>query len=328
MKRGLGWVAGGIVLASVAAQALPLQTERVGAGARWVAHVDVDKLKTTQCGRYLLDQLGKDEPNRKLLAFQAMFNFDPRKDVSSVTLYGTDNRPENTVTLVKGTFDTQRLETLVRAGDDYEETKHGLHIVHSWIDHKHGDHRLFASIWGDGTVVLGGEASIGPALDVLDGRAPKVVATTFPGMTPGRQTAIFIASADLSGATNVNPKAVILAQASSGYLALTEIGDQFQADIGLSAKTVEAATQLESVARGLAAMAVLGQEQSPEVAKLAGATTIVRDGLQVAVALRYPAADLVAGFQQMAQRAAQEGAQGRAPGRTPESPRQHPAGLQ
>ncbi len=310
MKRGLGVLAGGMMLvAAVAAQALPLQTDRVGAGARWVAHVDVDKLKTTQCGRYLLDQLGKDEPNRKLLAFQAMFNFDPRKDVSSVTLYGSDNRPENTVTLVKGTFDTQRLETLVRAGEGYEESKYGAHVVHSWIDRKHGDRRIFASIMADGTVVLAGETSLGQALDVLDGKAPKAVAATFPGLTSDRQTAIFIASADLSGMTNVNPRAAVLSQASTAYLALTESGDQIQADIGLGAKTVEAATQIESVARGLVAMATLGQDQRPELAKLAGATTIVRTGLQVAVALRYPAADLIAGFQQMAQRAPQGGAQ-------------------
>ena len=312
MKRNSSWVAGGIILAAVAAQALPLQTDRVGAGAQWVAHIDVERLKTTQCGRYLLDQLDKDEPNRKLLAFQAMFNFDPRKDVSAVTLYGTDNRPENTVTLVKGTFDTQRLVTMVRAGDSYEETKHGLHVVHSWVDHKRGEHRMFASIWNDGTIVMAGKNSIAQALDVLDGHAAKATATTFPGLASDREAAIFVASADLTGMTNVNPKAVVLAQASAGYLALTEKDEQFQADIGLSAKTVQAATQLEQVARGLVAMALLGQEQSPEVAKLAGATTINRNDLQVAIALHYPAADLVAGFQQMAQRAAKESAQARA----------------
>ena len=308
MKRAIGLWMGGMVLAAVTVQASPLQAERVGAGARWVAHVDVDKLKTTQCGRYLLDQLDKDEPNRKLLAFQAMFNFDPRKDVSAVTFYGIDNRPENTVTLVRGTFDTQRLETLVRAGDEYEETKHGNHVVHSWIDRKHGERRMFASIMGDGTVVLAGEKAVQTALDVLDGLAPKAAAGTFPGLTPDRQTAIFIASADLAGVTNVNPRAAILSQASTAYLALTESGDQFQADIGLGAKTVEAATQIESVARGMIALAMLGQEDRPELAKMAGATTIVRTGLKVDVALHYPAADLIAGLRQMAQQAPKEGA--------------------
>ena len=200
--------------------------------------------------------------------------------------------------------------TLVRAGDSYEELKHGDHVVHSWIDRKHGERRMFASIWGDGTVVLAGESSVNSALDVLDGRAPKAAAGTFPGLTPDRQAAIFMAAADLSSVTNMNPRAMILSQAATAYFAITENADQVQADIGLGAKTVEAATQIESAARGLMAMAALGQEQRPEIAKLAGATTIVRNGLKVNVALRYPAADLVAGFQQMAQRASQGDARG------------------
>lgn len=316
MKRRLAAAVAVMAMVAGWSHAAPLQTDRVAAGAKWVAHIDVEQLKTTHFGQYVLDALGKDEPNRKLLAFQAMFNFDPRKDVASVTLYGRDNRPDNTVLLLKGSFDHERIETIVRGAESYVESRYGEHVVHSWIDRDHGGRRVFGSIAADGTVAMGGEQALKQALDVLDGKAPKATVASFPGLANSSGTPVFVASADLGGMTNVNPQAAVLAQASTAYMALGETADQVQAHIGLGAKSEEAAKQIEDAARGLVAIGILGQQQRPELGRLATGATISRNGTGVEITLKYPAADLVANLQKMAERAAQGGV----PRGTPNAP--------
>ncbi len=310
-----------VMLAVTAGRAAPLQFDRVGETARWVAHIDIERLKSTQLGQYVLGELDKAEPNRKFLAFQAIVGVDPRKDLASVTMYGPDNQPSNTVTLFRGTLDVQKIETLVRAATEYQEMNHNGHTIHSWVDTGHGNRRMFASVLADGTVVFGSDAALRQALDVVDGRAPKAAALAFPGLTAASQTPIFLASADLQNMGNLNPQAAVLAQASSAFVTLSEAGEQVAIRIGLQAKTPEAATQIESVARGLAAMAALNEAQNPEMAKLSASTSITRDETRVDVSIKYPVADAIAGLKQMSKQVKQgNGSRGTRAGQQPPSP--------
>ena len=79
-----------VAITTLAAIAGPLKPSQVSDDAKWVIHLDVEKLLTTelgsQLGRQILDkQMAK--PTRDL--DQWGINFDWR-DIRSLTVYGTD----------------------------------------------------------------------------------------------------------------------------------------------------------------------------------------------------------------------------------------------
>src|SRR5437899_2763290 len=80
-------LAGGLLTAGLTAQPEPLQRSDVAAEPAWLVHVDCDRLRPTVVGQYLMAELDKPEAQARLGAFQAIFNFDPRKQLHGLTLY-------------------------------------------------------------------------------------------------------------------------------------------------------------------------------------------------------------------------------------------------
>ena len=125
MKRNLlkSALAGGLALASTfTAVAGPLQPTDVVNDPVWVLHVDCDALKQTVVGKYVLGEMEKPEAQKKFAAFQAIFNFDPRKELHGLTLYGTSSEPEDGVLLVYADFDPARLTTLAEGAKEHAAT--------------------------------------------------------------------------------------------------------------------------------------------------------------------------------------------------------------
>src|SRR5438045_962599 len=78
-----------LALSSVAS---PLQKEHVAADAKWLVHLDVDKLRSTAVGDYVINQvLG---PKLGDLTRQFDFDLDWTK-IRSLTAYGTGTQSES-----------------------------------------------------------------------------------------------------------------------------------------------------------------------------------------------------------------------------------------
>ena len=139
MKRNL-WktgLAGGLMLAAAFnAAAGPLQRNDVASDPIWVLHVDCDALKQTVVGKYVLGEMEKPEAQKKLAAFQAIFNLDLRTALHGLTLYGTASEPQDGVVLLYADFDAARLTTLAEGAKEHKSTTRGNHTIHSWLDEK------------------------------------------------------------------------------------------------------------------------------------------------------------------------------------------------
>src|SRR3954462_12454889 len=114
----------------------PLQRADLPAEPAWVVHVDVDGLRPTTIGQYILTEMEKPEAQAKLAVFQSLFSFDLRTQLHGLTLYGTGNSTEDGVLLVYADFDTDKLLTLAKAAKDYQSTTHNQHTIHNWVDNK------------------------------------------------------------------------------------------------------------------------------------------------------------------------------------------------
>jgi len=297
-----------ICLTACAAMAGPLQRNQVAANAVWMAHLDVDKLKQTRIGQHVLAEMEKPEAKNKLAAFEAIFSFDPRKDVTGITLYGTGTRPDKGVVLLHGSFDTQRLVTLAKAGQDYASTEHRTHAIHAWTDEKkakagRGDARTFAAVHG-GNVVLGQtREAVAAALDVLDNVSANLGSTGYFLDVSG--TGFLQAATRKVDVPDDQPHSAMLRQAQ--YLSLTaaETAGQFQLNCFAQTASPEAAQSMHQVAQGLLALVAL-QTNKPEAVKFAKSIQLAQSAENLTATLTLPAADVI---EEMKRKAAEKAAQ-------------------
>lgn len=270
----------------------PLTRKDVSAQAAWVLHLDFDGLRPTQLGQYFFSELEKPQAQDKFAAFQVMFNFDPRRQVRGATLYSTSRRPEDGVLLVYGEFDAARLVTLVKAAHEYEAQVRGTHTIHSWTDKKKPGQRAFAAIHGS-RIIFGQQfASVGAALDVLDGSASLLTSGAFPQLSGAPGPFFIQAASQKIDAGDSNPAAAVLRQSQGLHFQLGEAQQKVTAALALQASTEETAGHIASILRGLVALMKL-QTDKPGAAKLAEATSLDQNGATVVCGWALPAGDVI-----------------------------------
>ena len=291
----LSTILGVCALAALDAHGGPLQRSDVINDPVWVIHVDADGLRQTVVGQYVLAEMTKPEAQKKLAAFQAIFNFDPRKELHGVTLYGATKAEEDGVLLIYADFDPARLTTLAEGAKDSKSATHGQHTIHNWIDEKKMEKngvkpRTYAAIHGK--VVLFGqkESRVAEALDVLDRTKPNLAANAqfarlddIPAFIQGAARKPELPAGD--------PNAAILRQSKMVMLTVSESQRKLEATLALEADTEEIAKQIEAVGRGL--IGLMSLQPKPEGQKFAQALSVQQEGLVVRVRLALTADDAV-----------------------------------
>ena len=304
MKSWIATIMCTAMLAGIA-QAEPFAVTDVSRDAEWVVHVDVDGLKGSRIGDVLMEEMNRKESAAKLDAVQAIFNFDPREDLSGVTLYGADNRPQTATAVLRGHFDSERLVTLVRANPAYENGRSGRHEIHSWIDENNEDaNRVYAGFEGARTLVLSeSESRVVAALDVLDGDGDSLDPSSELASTiQGTRASLFIAAANMAEMPEIAPEAAMLKKARAFQLALGAPGDDLEGALRLSTDTVRSAQQVEQILRGMVAFAALNDLDQPELAAMAQTVEINRDGSRVECILRHPLDEIIVFLRNEAER--------------------------
>lgn len=288
------WMAAAMVAAVAGAvSAAPFNPADVPAEVKWFAHLDVDQFKTTQVGKAVLEQLTTEEANRKFAALQAVLGFDPRgKDLFGLTACGVGGR---SAVIVRGRFDTERLVTLLKANDGYQEMNTEGYAVHSWIDEgkakKQGADkaRMYGAFHPSGAAVLSEQLdTVGHVLAVMDGK--KAATAARPPAVPGG-TPVFVGSIeDLAGA---DPKNAALKLARGATVALGEAGGRVKGRIALDTVDAATASNLLKVAEGMKSALLLKSADDPRAATLAESASVLLEGTTVSVAMDLAAEEIV-----------------------------------
>lgn len=294
---------GGVVAVTLAglgtSQAEPIQPKAVMDDPAWVLHVDVDALRPTAIGKYILAELDKPGQRDKLAMFENIFSFDPRKALHGVTLYGPTTTPEDAVALVYADFDPEHLTQMAEVAQDHQSTAHGKQTIHSWIDAKKAGKggqpaRIYAAIHG-GRVVLFGqkEERLEEALDVLDGLKPSLrVGALLPRAGAGESAAVVQGAARKFDVKIPPPVAAFLKQVKQFSLRLTEEQGNLVGSLALEAVDEGTGKQMANLARGLVALLSL-QKEKPEAAKLAEGLSVMDDGARAVIKLSLPAQEVI-----------------------------------
>jgi hypothetical protein len=143
--------------------AAPLDPSQVPAQAKWVLHADMDAMRASETGKVVFEQI-ELEHGTQLRALKRMFSIHLIDDLQGVTLFG-NGLPEQAVALFHGKFNRGHIEDVLRAAENFSESKHAGVEVMTWTDKGQQQHAAFA---GEGLLVFSRqEELLLQALDVL-----------------------------------------------------------------------------------------------------------------------------------------------------------------
>ena len=279
-----------------AATASPLKRTDLPAAPVWVAHLDVNALRTTGVGQFIQGELSKPEAQAKLAAFQAVVGFDLQKQLHACTLYGVTPKPEDGILIVYSDFDADQLVTLAKAGEDAQNEAHNSHVIYSWVNRnkKAKDGvlpRTYAGIIGARVIFGQRQTTVAAAMDVVDGLAPTLAnSANFPQL--GVNAGFVQAAASKLNLPETDPNAAMFRLSKLMSLNIGEAQQQLTAALTLQANDEEIAQQITSIAQGLVALGKL-QTGNPDATKLANAVAVKQDGATVSISLSLASADAV-----------------------------------
>ena len=288
----------------------PLRKGYVAADAGWVAHLDLEALKATQVGAFVVRQLRTSDQERRAGAFRSLFAFDPRDDIRSVTAYGTTGKAGHGVMLFVGQFDAGKLVASLARNAAYTNETYKGDAIHAWTERvptneapagalAGGVARRYGAVLPPGLAMVGESAEwVKCALDVYRGRrAPLAAGSALERLIPRQPLPFFIAGRELQSAapgdSTGQSNGSALTGLRSAVLGAAESDGQFLADVVLVAKDEAAAAHLQMVVQGLMAMALLNQQTDQRFAAFLRAVSCTAAKEKVQLNVRWPAEDLV-----------------------------------
>jgi hypothetical protein len=254
----------------------------------------VEHFLSTQLGELFKEALDEEGDLTKIEAFGTIFEFDPFKDLYSVTAYGCSFEKEEGVALFKGRFENEKIIALMGIEGAHTEFDHGGCVVHEW---KEGRDHFFVAFPRKSMVVISNSRElIQEALDVLEGDRDSL---DDRGEMRGFRSAprgTFLAAA-AHGLEHIlgcdgEPEAAVLKMAKDVTVFVGEVeGDDFL-DVTLSTQDSKSAKQVHDILAGLIALGSLFGEEEPELAWLMKSLEFEQDGRTVRIRVALPAMEL------------------------------------
>jgi len=250
-----------------------LPTSIVPEGARWVAHLDMEKFIATTLYQYLEKDGKFDIKSRDL---NRWFKIDVPKDITGLTIFGLDPGDKQAVFAVAGKFDKAGLLALIAIDKEHQETPYGAYTLYSTGSDEYG------AFINDGLIVFSEDRqAIEKVLDTAGGKAKNFTSTSLNASLKGVPSTAFLSGAmpDLSGISGMNSQSKILEKASELFFMAQEKQDALQIRLQVTADSPESAKNMADVVQGIIAMGKLGGNEG-DMAKIASLLA----GLQVTLA--------------------------------------------
>lgn len=287
-------VSSGLAAISLTAVAGPLEKARIASDAKWIVHLDVEGMRNSTVGNYLIDQMLKP----MLENIEPLKNANLSMNVSnltSITAYGSsvDNGTDGGVLMVSTTADPKKdLDTvagmfLLSAGTNSpfaleEKSPYPLYNFSKSV--------FFAPCQST-LVVAKSKDQIEKAQQLLLGKGESLAkgGSGFQDFREPPRSFLSVAVADgFLGRTTLPAQAQIIREATGGRLSLGERDKNVFLNLVFQGKDDVATTKIQQVLQGITALVSLSQ-QDQDITQLASGTRISSEGRSVTVSLEYPA---------------------------------------
>ncbi|MBP7143078.1 MAG: discoidin domain-containing protein [Opitutaceae bacterium] len=279
--------------------AAPFDPARVASDTKWLAHVDLDGLKESKVGAFIIarikSEIAKKEQEKLSIDIDGIF-----QQIHSLTAYGTsfEDSPENhSVLLVQAGPKAQAIVEGFLAGQELaSDGKVPFKTVtgKSFPTYLFGNEVYLTFPRKDLILVSKQFDQVERALSVIDGKLapikrndPLIASTNTSGF-------FFIASANGFNRLKEMPAQARLLQKAAGVqVALGETGSNLAARVTLLTTDSEVSTNMTKVVEGMLAMASFVQIQDQNLSRLTQSVTVDQSDRAVSIGLSYPSEEVV-----------------------------------
>jgi hypothetical protein len=273
----------------------PVPVSVIPDGARWIAHLDVQKFVATKLFDYL-EKDGRLEIRDRDLTHR--LKIDPFKDITGLTVFGLGPGDKQAVFAVAGRFDKARLLTLLDLVDEeHQEVPYGgftIYVTTNGHDVPHG----YGAFVNDGLIVYAeNRTAIERVLDAAAGKAKDFSSSSLYGAFKNLPAGAFLSGVteDLTGLDRDIRKSKI-AEAAKGLLfTAQEKGDNFQVRLQVTTDSPESAKNMADIVQGFIALGRMSQGEGRRgiPASLTSGLQVKTDGNVVRLELDMPSREVV-----------------------------------
>ena len=312
--------------------------DAVSVEARWVVHLDVEALTSSEFGACLIKGLQSQEEN-PLSQMEAQIGINPLEDIYSLTAYGTGEPPAKGVS-VEVTGEEVTVGAVARPGENavvvavmsdaidaliqkvaadeqrYEKISRAGYTIHSWAD-ENSDARwyLYQQPMENESrrLVLASDNSdaLFEGIRVLAGDAPSLADVNRDDRQHPQPGSILFASVDdIADLAGHKAASELLKQTKRLAVNLSETQGNVLLSISADTDSPEAATTIMQVIQGALAMATLAvdpnDDEGAALKALVQSLTFTAEGRRMNLELQQPA-EVLCTFLEMAGKGAQIG---------------------
>jgi hypothetical protein len=291
-------------LAAVTAQAAPIDFKAVPAEAKWLAHVDVDAMRSSMVVQKMYHMAAEKckDLDVHMDKVKEHLGLDPRKDLHGMTLYGPRVGEHRGILIVYADVDRKLLEEKAQRAPDHKTATYGSYEIHTWMaKHMGKEHPAAGAFFKSNVIVFGPSADgVKLALDVLDGKKSSldgkesVLTAKVPAGTTVLARAIDLGDAKLP------VKSPLVKESQSLSIAMGESEGKSFFHGSLATKSTDVAEQVKKIVEGGLALGRLQHGNDAEATKLIDQVKVKVSDKNVAVDFEASADTVAAKMQQCA----------------------------
>ncbi|MBE3125611.1 MAG: sigma-70 family RNA polymerase sigma factor [Acidobacteria bacterium] len=199
-----------------------LPTSVVPEGARWVAHLDMEKFVATKLYEYLEKDGRLQIKNRDIGRW---LKIDLFKDIAGLTIFGLDPGDKQTVFAVTGKFDKAGLLALLALDKDHQEIPYGAYTLYSTGSDE------FGAFINDGLIVFSeNREAVEKVLDTAAGKTKSFASSKLNAAFKDVSSGTFLSGVveDLSGLGKEINQSKFVEKASMVFFLAQEKQDNLQ----------------------------------------------------------------------------------------------------
>ena len=234
-----------------------LPTSIVPEGARWVAHLDMEKFIATKLYEYL-EKDGRFEIKSRDL--NRWLKIDVPRDITGLTIFGLAPGEKQVAFAVAGKFDKPGLLALLALDNDHQETPYGAYTLYSTGSDE------FGAFINDGLIVFSeNREAVEKVLDTAAGKTKSFASSKLNAAFKEVSSGTFLSGVveDLSGLGKEINQSKFVEKASMMFFLAQEKQDNLQVRVQVAADSPENAKNMADMAQGLIALVRLGQGEGP-----------------------------------------------------------------
>ena len=250
------------IVVSTATRAGEFDPGRVGAGAKWIVHLDLDAMRDSILGQFMRSKwMIRDRIRQKTEKILERTGVDPREDLQSVTMYGDRFEKHMGTALIEArNIDAHKLLSALREKHPgVRVSTYDAHNLYVWKGKHHDRNGRYttAALHSGAIIVISNEsAAVMSALDILDGKTLALSETSSLAAAVTKGTMLLMRGTDMSN-VKLPFNCPVLRKSDNFSLAAGQKENRIFLNTSVTTNTPEVAANAVAVVGGLRAMVML-----------------------------------------------------------------------